>query len=74
VASRSEQAAKVAGALVAVASLGIVIYKSIGPLLAGYDTWEIATFAGIVAAVIVGAFVVASRLRRRDIARRIKRR
>ena len=73
-ASRSEQAAKIAGALVAVASLGILIYKSVGPLLVEYDPWEIATFAGLAAAVIVAAIIIASRLRRRSLASRIKRR
>jgi hypothetical protein len=74
VAMRSEQAAKVAGALVAVLSLGVLIYKSIGPLLTEYDTWEIATGAGAAAVLIVVAVFHSARLRHRQLARRIKRR
>lgn len=73
-ASRSEQAAKVAAALVAICSLGLLIYKAVGPLLVEYDTWEIATGAGIIVALIVSVVIISARLRRRSLASRIKRR
>ena len=74
VATRSEKAAKIAGATVAVLSLGVLLYKSLGPLLAGEDPWLVGTVAGGIALLLVGAAIGAARLRRRQLASRIKRR
>ena len=73
-ATRSEKGAKIAGYIVAAASLGVVIYNSLKPLLVGEDPWLIAAVAlGIVAALGSLVFLVI-RTHRRGLAQRIKRR
>jgi hypothetical protein len=73
-ATRSEKGAAIAGILVALASLFILLYKAAGPLLADYDTWEVAAIAAAPVVLIAAAAFVSFHLRRRQIARRIRRR
>ncbi len=73
-ASRSEKGAKVAGAIVAAASLGIVVYNALKPLLIGEDPWLIAGVAGAIVLVLASVVYIAVRQRRRSLARAIRRR
>ena len=73
-ATRSEKGAAVAGAIVAAATVGVVVYNALKPILAGEDPWLIAGIAGG-AVVVLGLVVfVYIRLHRRGMASRIKRR